>query len=659
VAVTAETTLNPARSANAVSALLAYRRALWAAAGVLLLACTTTVLLWKGASAQEDLAVQARIGEHATRLAATLSAALLDRVQALERQARRWELRGGTPRAEWEADAAALLHDYPDIYGIDWVDRERRVRWVMPKDREGETAGQDLGADPRSFLALDEAARTRKAGFLRELDPSTGQQLLQVLVPIDLGHRPDGFIRGVIRVRDLVLRALPPEGYPGLSLVVRDGTDKVFEREVAGPLDARWSVELPITSLGGTWLLAVGPGVEFLAEMRYGQPETVLVSGLALTVLLSLAVFAVMTARRQHAELVTLVRERERHLAALERSEREARVLLESAPAAMVVVDARGRIALVNAETERLFGYSREVLIGLGVETLLPARFREAHSAHRAEFAARPRTRAMGSGIEIHGMRRDGTEIPLDVSLGPFETPEGTCVFCSIIDVGDRKAQERQLRQALAEKETLLKEVYHRVKNNLQVITSLFELQGHQVQDPRAQEVLDDGVGRVRTMALVHECLYRSKDLEAVAMRGYVEDLVAQVLTSFGGMRARVQVGLEIADLTLGIETALPAGLILNELISNAFRHAFPDGRSGTLRVALTRERDAARLTVSDDGVGLPEGLEVERARSLGLELVMALTRQLGGRLAVERGAGTRFVIDFLVVQGKRALDPR
>ncbi len=212
--------------------------------------------------------------------------------------------------------------------------------------------------------------------------------------------------------------------------------------------------------------------------------------------------------------------------------------------------------------------------------------------------------------------------------------------------LADLRQSEERLRVALSEKEVLLKEVHHRVKNNMQVVSSLLNLQARKITDPTALEAFADCQRRIRAMSLIHETLYRSEDLSCVSCRKYLSRLVTDLSRIGGG---RVAVALDLAEFSLHIDQAIPLGLIVNELVTNALVHAFPDQRPGEIRVAV-RPIGAAdiELVVSDDGVGLPEEGDLEKAATMGLRLVAKLAEdQLGGTFEPSRDSGTRFSIRF------------
>jgi PAS domain S-box-containing protein len=215
------------------------------------------------------------------------------------------------------------------------------------------------------------------------------------------------------------------------------------------------------------------------------------------------------------------------------------------------------------------------------------------------------------------------------------------------LDVTERRRVEEQIHVSLREKETLLQEIHHRVKNNLQVISSLLRLQSARVDDPHTLSVLTESRGRVRSMALVHEMLYQSENLARVDFGAYVRNLTGYLIRAYRTSSTRVALRSDVQDVTLGIDLAVPCGLVINELVSNALKHGFPGDREGEITIKMRADPDTITLVVSDDGVGLPNGLEWQRADSLGLQLVVMLVEQLEGVIELDSSAGTVFRITF------------
>jgi PAS domain S-box-containing protein len=215
-------------------------------------------------------------------------------------------------------------------------------------------------------------------------------------------------------------------------------------------------------------------------------------------------------------------------------------------------------------------------------------------------------------------------------------------------EIAERMRAEELIKASLREKEVMLKEIHHRVKNNLQVISSLLRLQSRSIDDHDILEIFQESQHRVRSMALIHEKLYRSQDLAHVDFGSYIQDLANFLFRSYTSQRGAVDLDIDANDVSLPIDTAVPCGLIINELISNSLKHAFVDGREGKIQVRLVADQERQiRLSVSDDGVGFSEDIDYTTSPSLGLQLVNTLVDQLDGQIELYNGSGTRFEIAF------------
>jgi two-component sensor histidine kinase len=243
-------------------------------------------------------------------------------------------------------------------------------------------------------------------------------------------------------------------------------------------------------------------------------------------------------------------------------------------------------------------------------------------------------------------------EYSLDTPHGPSHyedriVPISTDEVLSVIrDITDRKNAERKLMESLAEKELLLKEVHHRVKNNMQVISSLLNMQASEIEDKELKNRYRESQSRVRSMALVHEKLYRSHDLSSIELGEYVRSMMSEMTSSSSVINVRWKVNSE--PFFLGVDKAVPVGLIVHELVSNAIKHAFHGADGGEVVVDLARNpARIVSITVRDNGVGMPAGKDLSEYSSMGMVLVMSLAEQLSGSVALERGSGSRFVLTF------------
>lgn len=218
---------------------------------------------------------------------------------------------------------------------------------------------------------------------------------------------------------------------------------------------------------------------------------------------------------------------------------------------------------------------------------------------------------------------------------------------------GEVLRSEHAIRLSLREKETLLKEVHHRVKNNLQVITSLLRLQSRYVHDDRSRSMFQESQNRVHSISLVHEMLYQASDLAGIDFRDYLVTLTGSLKDSWKEAAGEVEIHVEARGVQLPVDIAIPCGLIVNELVTNALKHAFPGGRAGMVQIrAWWEPRGWLNLCIEDNGIGLPPSPETRRAGSLGLELVSTLTRQLRAKMEVRRERGTTFDLRMPVEGG-------
>ncbi|MDO9016134.1 MAG: PAS domain S-box protein [Deltaproteobacteria bacterium] len=490
----------------------------------------------------------------------------------------------------------------------------------------------------------------------------------------------------------------------------------------------------------------------------------------------------------------------------LREAEERFRLALEGSPTGMIMVNGFGTIALINAQIERLFGYGRDELVGRPLEMLIPERFRGHHPGHRATFFANPQARSMGGGRDLFGLRKDGSEVPIEIGLNPLKTSAGNFVLSSVVDISERKRAQQELgemaavveytddailtksldgtirscnpgavrlfgyradelvgqpvmmlipddrveeermileqirlgkrdvhletlrrrkdgtlvpvsltvspiydrsgqlvaaskimrditerKQAeqertrlveqlqvlnvdlearvrsrttelsqtlrereslLREKTSLLQEVHHRVKNNLQMISSLLNLQARQIKDGETRAIFLESQGRVRSIALLHESLYQSDDLGRVDMQEYVDKLVVTLMRTYGQTSSGARIVAAIERVHLPVDAAVPCGLIVNELVTNALKHAFvnaPDAARKEIRIEMRRVDGDMTLLVADNGPGFSGAVDPARDETMGLTLVRDLSAQLRGHAQFVTENGARCTVRFPV----------
>lgn len=324
---------------------------------------------------------------------------------------------------------------------------------------------------------------------------------------------------------------------------------------------------------------------------------------------------------------------------------------------ALIQVDPERNISGWNTGAERSFGYSEEEILGQPMDVLFtpedvargdPDRdFEQTLAAGRSEY-------------ERWLVRKDETRFWARWVTTPMYDEEGRLRgYAKVLhDETQRKAAQEQQRAALEEKNALLQEVHHRVKNNLQVISSLLSLQADRLDNLETLAVLEDTQSRVAAIAAIHEQLYASKDLSSIEFGPYLRTLVRGLFGLHGAKKDRIALKLDTADVSLNVQQATPLGLIVNELVINALKHAFPQNRSGVITVSLSytpasvsegdsAHKDLVRLRVEDDGVGLEPGKDLSQVQAMGFNLVTLLVQQLRGKLDVSSGPGLSVTVSF------------
>lgn len=327
---------------------------------------------------------------------------------------------------------------------------------------------------------------------------------------------------------------------------------------------------------------------------------------------------------------------------ALREREAQLRNIFQNISDAVLIMSLSGRLLDANPVACTRYGYSGEELARMDVRDLTT----DEHShlvADRISEVEKWGTYVFNS---IH-MTREGIEIPVEINASLIEYKGEKAVLSIVRDVTERRRYEEQLKQSLSEKEVLLKEVHHRVKNNIQIIISLIRLQSSGL-DPKAVFHFEEFEQRIRSMALVHEMLYQSVDLDSIDFSTYLERLVSDLAVSTR-MDKTIRISSDIQEIHLDLNTAIPCGLIVNELITNAVKYAFAGRNEGTIRIkfSLDHEQRICHLTVQDDGVGLPPDFNPDEHQSLGMQLVQVLVNQLDGGIRFTSGEGTKIEIEF------------
>ena len=329
---------------------------------------------------------------------------------------------------------------------------------------------------------------------------------------------------------------------------------------------------------------------------------------------------------------------------ALRASEEKFRAVLNAVPDLMVILDAEGRYRDIFTADPNLLLARADQLYGKTIHEVMP------------ETNAQQIQNVINQTLSTGKLQQ--TEYVLDIDgvdrwfagrVAKFTFQNSECVLWSARDITERVWAEDRIKASLKEKEVLLREIHHRVKNNLQVVSSLLDMQARRAGNGDLIDVLTESQNRINAMALIHTQLYESGDLSEINMKEFVDTLLTHLFRSCPVHGARITKTISVADYPVPLSIAVPIGLIVNELLSNILKHAFVGRAEGTIEVSLTAsEEGKINLSVSDDGVGLPAGFDIDKTRTLGLRLIKILTEdQLQGTLEVISCGGTTFNIEF------------
>ncbi|MEH2053885.1 PAS domain S-box protein [Nostoc sp.] len=307
-----------------------------------------------------------------------------------------------------------------------------------------------------------------------------------------------------------------------------------------------------------------------------------------------------------------------------------------------------GVFVYANPKFEQMFGYEPGELIGKHVSIVNYGD--ENNTPEDVDQVLRTVILEHGEATyEVHNLKKDGTPFWCSATASIFEHPEyGSVIVAIHQDITEQKQAKEKIKASLKEKEVLLKEIHHRVKNNLGIVSSLLQMQCRRTQDSVVTAILRDSQNRIASIALVHEKLYRSQDLADIDFAQYIPDLTTHLFDSYNVSSSQIKLKIQVDDASLDIETAIPCGLIINELVSNALKYAFIGNRGGEIQVKFFQESDRTLiLIIRDNGIGLPENFDSNQAKTLGITLVQGLVKQLRGKLEIDSQQGTQFKITF------------
>jgi PAS domain S-box-containing protein len=538
--------------------------------------------------------------------------------------------------ASWDrlsgAVTRALTTGEPYNLELELVRPDGSMRWVnafggVKRDGDGKVIGlhgtvQDITEHKRAeeALAQSEYRYRTLTESAQDVIFILNHDLVFTFVnhfgAVQVGKTPEEFI-------GMPLRALfPPQTFERMNAVIHD----VFEKGKP----QRVEIEIPLLS-------SVMWHDSFIVPMRDKEGNVSSVLGISRDI----------TARK-HMEN------------ALRESVENFKALAENANDGILIAVTGGAHVYANRRAGEITGFSVAELLKTSIEDL-------AAPGEVKHLTERFTKRLLGEDIpkqyETIIIHSDGKNVPIEITASKTFWQGQPAVIVIIRDITERKRTEAQLKhfneelekqvagrtealnKSLHEKEVLFKEVHHRVKNNMQIIISLLNLQSRTIDDPVVLKTIKESQNRIKAMALVHERLYRSGDISRIDLKDYIQYLARELFSFYGVKSQLIRFTINAPAINVNIDTAIPIGLMVNELISNAIKYAFPEGRKGEIVIDITKDKNTISLVIRDDGVGIPPDMDWRNAKSLGLRLVISLVEQLQGTIELDWSAGTGFTI--------------
>ena len=344
------------------------------------------------------------------------------------------------------------------------------------------------------------------------------------------------------------------------------------------------------------------------------------------------------------------ITERKRVENMIKESETRLQNILDNSNTVVFLKDIQGRYITVNRRYEELFHVNRNEVVNKTDYDIFPPEYADKFRIHDNQALEKLYAIEMEEVVP----HDDGLHTYISVKFPLLSQDGKPYAICGIAtDISERKKAQEHIEKSLKEKEVLLREVYHRVKNNMQIITSLLNLQARYARDGEYREMFRESHNRIKSMSLVHEKLYQSKDLSTIDFKEYIKDIAKGLFLSYGANKGKIALVMDINNISLNINTAIPCGLIINELVTNSLKHAFTDGKEGEIKIAVhSMNENTIELVVGDNGIGISEDLDFKTTKSLGLQLVTMLAEnQLHGEIILDRSKGTQFIITFKEVK--------
>lgn len=329
-----------------------------------------------------------------------------------------------------------------------------------------------------------------------------------------------------------------------------------------------------------------------------------------------------------------------------EEAENLLNMIYDSADIGMCLTDINRRFVKVNKAYCRTYGYTKDELVGFEFTKVLPEHLREYASDLHDRYL---RYETEESAGEWQVKCKDGSIKDIYVTAARMHSRNGQIFkVTTVADITEKKRYTQKLESILAEKEQLVREVHHRVKNNLNIVSGLLYMQAEKVEEqPQVYGLFTESINRIRTLSFIHEKLYKRDNLACIDLKDYLQSLASNIINTFNSTKENVRLEMQLAAVEIDIDRCISCGLIVNEVLSNAFKHAFPEGSDGLISLTLKQENNTLLLEIRDNGIGLPDDFHIESSGTLGMQLIHNLSRQLKATLEISASSGTAFRLTF------------
>jgi PAS domain S-box-containing protein len=624
---------------------------------------SVTVLIWHAMRQRDQNQIESIVHFRTNTVMDGIRSNLDNKVRALIRMGKRWELHGGAQRDEWESDAVNYLKDYPGIKEIKWVDRTFKVRWTIPP--QGKEKSNEINFAPEELgrIALEAARARHKVITMRSDNMVKDGKGFLIYVPLFIGKKFDGFIVGVVQINDLMDIVLKDEVFSRYGVTVYDGEEEIYERSTAAHRDQhQWSQEVKDNFYGVDWRVQLTPLPEYIAAAQSVLPEALLVLGSIVSFSLSLAIYFSDKVRLSVKEI--------------KRSEMHIRAIVNNAVETIITIDEDGIVQSINPAGERLFGYEASEIVGSNVKVIIPEPHHYKHNTYIKNYLQTGQKKLIGAGRELEGKRKDGSIFPIYLSVG--EIKEGNYrLFSGIIhDITERKEAENTLKRAKDKLEKLNKMksefisvVSHDLRTPLTSIKNAVQLIGTE-KAGGLNETQTKFMGMAernidRLARLINDLLDLSK-LEAGKMQLHfaavdIYQIIEHCIETFKTRADDKSIELE-RDIAEGLPLVKVDSDRIEQVFANLMDNALkftPEG--GRISVSAHKIDKWIEVGVEDTGVGLSREnrehvfdhfyqtdhtLSQNRIGSgLGLSIVKHLIEAHGGEISVksELGKGSRF----------------